>query len=99
MKRNATAAEKRHMGKVAALGCYACRQNGFDDTPAELHHIRTGVGKGQRASNYQVIPLCPHHHRHGSHGEAYHSGPKVWQERFGNELDIVEIINREVGHG
>ena len=55
----ATKAERDHMGAVAALGCVVCRNLGFVDSPAEIHHVRTGQGMGQRASNYEVIPLCP----------------------------------------
>lgn len=96
-KKSATKAEKKHMDKVQQLGCIACQKIGFFGTPAEIHHIRTGIGKGQRASNYQVLPLCPHHHRHGGHGEAFHSGPKAWQERFGSELNLLEEVNAMVG--
>lgn len=86
-------AEKQHLDKVQQLGCIACQKIGYFGTPAEIHHIRTGIGKGQRASNYQVIPLCPHHHRNGGHGEAFHAGPKTWQERFGSELSLLEEVN------
>mgnify|MGYP003328680870 CR=1 FL=1 len=34
-----TVAEKKHMKRVAELGCIACRKLGYEDTPAELHHI------------------------------------------------------------
>lgn len=92
-KRNKTVAEIAHLDKVARLGCWACRKLGYEDTPAEIHHIRAGVGGGQRSSHFNVIPLCPHHHRTGGHGEAFHAGQKIWQERFGNELDLVgEVI-------
>ena len=53
-----TAAEKAHMGRVAALGCCLCRRYGWYGTPAEVHHIRTGTGAGKRASHYDTIPLC-----------------------------------------
>ena len=90
-------ADREHLGKVAALGCYACNTMGYEDTPAEIHHIRSGIGKGQRASNYQVIPLCPYHHRHGPFGEGFQSGPRAWQDKYGYELDIVDEINIAVG--
>lgn len=92
-----TKAEREYISKVAGLGCYACRTLGYMDSPAEIHHIRTGVGKGQRASNYDIIPLCPIHHRHGGYGVAFHSGSAVWQKTFGNELDIVAEIQQELG--
>lgn len=91
-KRTKTAAEIAHLDKVAALGCWACRKIGYEGTPAEIHHIRTGSGTGQRSSHFNVIPLCPHHHRTGGHGQAFHAGQKTWQERFGYELDLVEEV-------
>ncbi|WPH64070.1 Ref family recombination enhancement nuclease [Vibrio phage vB_VpP_1] len=87
-----TKAEKEHMEKVAALGCIACQKIGFYGTPAEVHHIRKGQGR-MRASNFKVIPLCPWHHRIGGYGEAFHAGAKIWQEKFGDELDLLEEIN------
>lgn len=51
--------EKLHLSHVADLGCIACRKMGFIGTPAEIHHIRDGVGIGRRASNFETIPLCP----------------------------------------
>lgn len=62
-KPGATAAEKRHMGRVADLGCVLCRHLGLGATPAEIHHPRLDVGAGQRSSHMEVIGLCPTHHR------------------------------------
>ena len=50
------------MTRVAALGCAVCRRLRLGETPALLHHPRSGVGKGQRCSNFDVIPLCYEHH-------------------------------------
>lgn len=91
-------AESQHLDKVAQLGCFACNCMGYFDSPAEIHHIRTGIGKGQRASNYQAIPLCPQHHRLGGHGVAIHAGQKTWEAEFGTELEILDYINKQVGH-
>jgi len=88
----ASKTEKAHMSKVAALGCIACRQLGYDDTPAELHHIRSGSGAGQRASNYRVIPLCPWHHRQGGHGHAIHAGQAAFEKKFGTEEDLLKQV-------
>jgi hypothetical protein len=72
------------MARVAALGCLVCR------APAEVHHITTGVGMGQRASHYDTIPLCPCHHRQGPVGVAIHSGKRTWEQRHGTELELLE---------
>ncbi len=85
-KKAPTKAERDYMGRVAELGCIICQM------PASVHHITTGVGMGQRASNYDTIPLCPTHHQHGGHGVAIHAGIKTWEARYGTELDLLEKI-------
>jgi len=88
----ATKQVKEYMNRVANLGCICCHQLGFPDTPAEIHHIRSGVGMGQKSSNYDIIPLCPTHHRTGDWGTAYHRGPKEFEKRYGTELELLEIV-------
>jgi hypothetical protein len=75
-----TLAEKKHMSRVAELGCAVCRRMGYPGTPAELHHPRAGTGAGRRASHMDVIPLCPEHHRGstGLHGLGTKGFPKHW---------------------
>ena len=84
-----TIAEKKHMGRVADLGCAVCRRMGYPGTPAELHHRRAGVGAARRSSNYEVIPLCPEHHRGntGVHG----LGTKGFAKRWG--FDETDLLN------
>lgn len=86
-------AERNHYEKVVELGCIACRKLGHYDSPAEIHHIRSGYGISQRAPYDKTIPLCPWHHRVGGYGESYHAGPKIWQEKFGDEEDLVKEVN------
>jgi len=59
-----TKAEKAYMGRVAAIGCLICRELGYDDSPAEIHHLF------QARSNWNICPLCSSHHRgpRGFHG-------------------------------
>jgi len=89
--------DKVYMGLVAELGCIVCRNMGFPDSPAEVHHIKSGVGMGQKSSNFDVIPLCPTHHRNGDYGTAYHRGPKEFENRYGTELELLkqtkELLN------
>ena len=88
MTRAPTASESRHMGRVAALGCVVCRNLGFGETPAQVHHIREGVGAAQRAPNWLTIPLCPEHHT-GQSG--YHTLRAAAFERMygATELDLL----------
>ena len=93
-----TKAEKTHLANLVQLGCIACRNLGYLDTPAEVHHCRTGQGRGQRASHFETLPLCPIHHRLGNIGEAYHAAPKVWQSIHGSEIMLLEQVNALIGH-
>jgi hypothetical protein len=72
-----TAAESRHMERVASLGCCVCRRLGMGYVPAEVHHVAEGSGL---RSNYAVAPLCSEHHRgaSGLHG----GGVKPFLARF-----------------
>jgi hypothetical protein len=62
---------------------------GYEGTPAELHHPRAGTGAGRRASHYDVIPLCPEHHRGktGLHG----LGTKGFPTHYG--YDEADLLN------
>lgn len=63
-----SAADRRHMGRVAQLPCAICGAHGV-----QVHHMREGgaAGAGQRASNWLTIPLCPDCHTgpRGVHGD------------------------------
>ena len=80
-------------GALCDIGCIVCRNLGLGESPAEIHHIRTGYGMSQRAPDNKTIPLCPAHHRHGGYGVAYHAGPKIWQETYGTEHELLEQVN------
>lgn len=89
--------EKRHMSRVAGLGCIVCRNEGYGASPAACHHIRAGQGMSQRASNYEVLPLCGAHHQTGGYGVAIHAGQKEWEKRYGTELELLSQVRRELG--
>jgi hypothetical protein len=94
MIKSKTKVEKQWLSDVASLGCIVCRNLEYGETPAEIHHIRVGTGMAQRASHFDVIPLCPRHHRLGS--EAYHSAPANWEARFGQQTDLVQQTHNDV---
>lgn len=83
-----TKAEKAYMNRVAELGCIICRM------PTELHHPRFLVGGAQKASNFDVIPLCPKHHRNGGYGTAFHAGRQAFEQNFGTEQELLEKTKR-----
>ncbi len=94
-----TAAEKKHMQQVADLGCIACYLQGTPGTPAELHHARETAGMGQRASNMDVIGLCPAHHR-GTHHPAVpsiHLARREFIKHFGTEADLLAKVRELLG--
>ena len=75
-----TSDEKKHLNRVADLGCAVCRRMGYPGTPAEIHHKRAGTGAGRRSSHWEAIPLCPEHHRGrtGLHGLGTKGFPLRW---------------------
>lgn len=89
-----TKEEKRHLAKVAALGCIVCRNEGFGRTAAEIHHVRNGQGMSQRASNFEVIPLCHAHHRTGGRGIAFHAGKQAFESKYGTERELLAQVNQ-----
>jgi hypothetical protein len=84
MTKRANKTEKAWLDRVANLGCCIC------GATAEIHHLLAGKGMGQKASNFDVIPLCDFHHRNGGHGFAIHSGVRTWEARHGTELYHLE---------
>ncbi len=90
----ATAAEGRYMGRVASLCCVLCRfRFGITDSPALVHHVRTGTGK-MRASHYDTIPLCPRHHD-AYPGSLHVLGVKQFPTTYGiSEIDLLLSVHR-----
>ena len=91
-----TAAERKHMSRVAELGCAVCRRMGYEGTPAEIHHKRAGTGAGRRSSHMDVVPLCPQHHR-GSDG-LHGLGTKGFAKHWGfDEDDLLGDVQTLLG--
>lgn len=88
--------DKDWLSDVADLACVVCRNLGLGETPAEIHHLRTGQGTSQRADHKKTIPLCPAHHRTGGYGVAIHAGQKRWEELYGTELQLLDQVVAEV---
>lgn len=97
MSKSKSKPEQRHLARVAALGCIVCKNLGYDDTPAEIHHCSKGTGLAVRADNYHVIPLCAIHHRQGGHGVAIHAGRQTWEKNHGTESELLVQVNAELG--
>lgn len=91
-------AERELLGRLADSGCALCRWLGYGETPAQIHHIRTGYGMGQRAPHSKAIPLCHEHHQgaEGIHG----MGLRAWERFHGiSELDLMKFAHDAVDIG
>lgn len=97
----ATPQEQQHMDRVASMRCWACEKDGETQVSRTcLHHIRAGYGQRQKASNYEVIPLCEGHHqgmRDNTRTFTFHRSAKNFQLRYGTEVEILEAVYRRLG--
>lgn len=82
--------EKSYIKAVAALGCIIC------GSPAEIHHIREGMGAAQRNDDWNILPLCPAHHRTGGLGVAFHAGADSFGLNYGTERDLERMVKKAV---
>lgn len=88
--------EKKYLSRVADLGCYVCKRLGYEGTPAEIHHQRSGVAKGKRSGHADVLPLCFYHHR--GNGGIHGMGLRAFEREYGmTEIEMIaevkEILN------
>lgn len=55
-RRTPLAAERRHLHRVAGMGCLVC---GGEST---VHHVTSDGFKRLSRTHERVVPLCPRHH-------------------------------------
>lgn len=90
----ATKLERTYLNAVAGLGCIVCANQGHEDSPAEIHHLRRGKGISDRSMYWDCIPLCPIHHRLGDGtaqcgGElGFHAGASTKMEQSQREDEL-----------
>lgn len=94
-----TKEEKKHLERVASIGCIVCRNEGRYNILAEVHHIRNSAGMGRRNSHFETIPLCPAHHRTGGVGIAFHAAPRTFEAAYGTERELLAQVNEILGDG
>lgn len=85
MSRQATASEKKYMGRVSALSCACCGRPG----PSQVHHIRDGVGMAQRAAHWLTIPLCPACHGQKLGGKGVHGDKSLMRIYEVDEMSML----------
>lgn len=73
-----TAAERRHIERVAALACVVCDAPG----PSEVHEIKQGQW-------FTSCALCPDCHRGAFNG--LHGQKRMWAVRKMDELDALDV--------
>lgn len=71
-----------HMAAVAQQGCIACGA-----WPVEVHH------EGKPRSDFNVLPLCPPHHRREFGKGAYHYSPKAFYDRHGSSESLLARVS------
>ena len=94
--------KSKRFTELVEIGCIACHIEGFGYTVPEIHHVREGMGMGQRAPDTDTIPLCaPHHRGMGLKREGkipgLHSHPKKFRERYGSERELLSQVNEKLG--
>lgn len=87
-----TADERKHMARIGSMPCCICGAQ-----PVEVHHLRSQVGMGRKASHFQTLPLCTEHHRGqtGFHG----LGSKAFERKYGSEHDLLEKVRIALSAG
>jgi hypothetical protein len=93
-----TAAEERHMERVASVGCVICRRLWGRYSPAELHHVAEGSGL---RSNFSVVGLCSEHHDEHRAGTGFHGmGTKKFCSFFRvpgeSEYGLLVMVNEDL---
>ena len=91
-----TKQEKEYLDLLSQFGCVVCKKFYDVYTPTSIHHIRHGMGIGQRNSTENCLPLCPNHHQHGGYGVAFHAGKKAFEEKYGTELELLEWLKERL---
>jgi len=95
--------ERERFGRLIELGCYIGKN--FADVigkkykcggKLEIHHIRR---MGAKTNHKKTFCLCTHHHSAQTphpHGWAMHKSTKLFEDRFGLQEDILDIVNQQL---
>jgi hypothetical protein len=98
-----TADEARFMSSIAALGCVACRKDGWHNADVSVHHID---GRTKPGAHLLVLPLCAGHHQDGTGTNptliAVHPYKARFEARYGAQLallaECVEMLRQQQRH-
>lgn len=73
-----------HMAWVKGLPCLVCGCYGV-----EVHH------EGKPRSGFNVLPLCPPHHRREYGPGAYHYSPRAFYARHGSSAELLARVAKK----
>lgn len=71
-------------------GCCVCSRR-----TVEIHHIRAGVGMGERAPWWRTIPLCQEHHNSSPYSVHGRDRERFFQDH-GTEWDLLDRVNEKL---
>jgi hypothetical protein len=92
-----SAADLRYMERVRGLGCICCLAcYGIADTPAIVHHLRTGQGK-MKAAHTNTMPLCPRHHQDSGVGVHDMGRPQFAALHGKSEVELLHLVQAQLG--
>ncbi len=77
---------------VKMLPCVVCGRAG----PNDAHHCQSDRFGARKVSDYEVIPLCPRHHRHEYGPGAYHYSKRAWEEKHGPDHGFLDLVARQL---
>lgn len=77
-----------HMAWVKALPCLVCGSRGV-----EVHH------EGKPRSDFNVLPLCPSHHRREYGPGAYHYSPSAFYSMHGASDELLARVKAILHNG
>ena len=88
--------DKKHLNRLAALGCCVCLREMNVFSPCEIHHTRFNCGIAQRSDDKDAVGLCFNHH--SAQGfDGIHKGQRTWEEKHGTEEFLLnytkELLN------
>jgi hypothetical protein len=81
-----TTKARAYMARVKALPCVICHRPG----PSDAHHIICDRYGTNKASDFDVIPLCKAHHQDGP--EAIHNGKESWVRKHGPDHSYIDTV-------
>ncbi len=90
-----TVEERAWLDWIVAYGCVACRMDGYQDVPGEVHHLIYGQ---RRMGHLFTILLCPGHHRDGTGAPgliARHPYKARFERQYGSEESLLLRLQNE----